>query len=111
MKCAKEVMEQWRFSTEKMYADNLTKMVDTITEYLFKQASYGTRTSVPSVWVRTSLLKGGPEGARMVTLSNKRDAIPVKWNELELALKMLCYEVEPSCSGSEDYIVTPNPSC
>jgi hypothetical protein len=111
MKCAKEVMEQWKVSTEKMYTENLMKMIDTITGRLFEQASDGTRTSVPRVWVYTSLLKDGPEGARMVYLSNKKEAIPVKWNELELALKMLCYEVKPIYPDSEEYCVSPNPPC
>lgn len=111
MKCAKEVMEQWKVSTEKMYSENLTKMVDAITERLFKQASDGARTATPCVWVSTDLIKGGPENARMVYITNKKEAIPLKWNELELALKMLCYEVRPIFSGSETYFVSPNPSC
>lgn len=111
MKCAKEVMEQWKVSTEKMYSENLMKMVDVVTERLFKQASNGMRTTIPRILVSTYPIKDGPENARMVYITNKKEAIPLKWNEFELALKMLCYGVKPIYPDSEAYFVTPNPSC
>lgn len=111
MKCAKEVMELWESRTETMYIENLAKMVDTVTERLFEQASKGIRIVPPSVCVYTFSFKGSPDGIRMVFLDDRKEAIPVQWNEFELALKKLCYEVKPIYSGLDNYIVTPNPSC
>ena len=66
MKCAKEVMEQWKASTDEQYKKNLCEAVRIITEDLFSQASKGYSTP-PKKYVYTCPVSEGRLDAVEIT--------------------------------------------
>lgn len=111
MKCAKEVVKQWEVSTEGRYKNDLTNIVERVTEKLFALASKGV-DEIPCVEVWTSNITNGRPGAVKIRLrGDKEYSHVVIWEDFLTIMVMLCYHVakDPYCSSI--YTITPNPSC
>lgn len=108
MKCAKEVMEQWKLSTNERYKKDLCEMVERITEELFAQAKKG-RNRIPSVGVYThSTIEGRPEAIEIKMDGDKNYCYVVVWEDFVSVLNSLCYHVD---KGVNWHVITPDPSC
>lgn len=110
MKCAKEVMEQWKISTNEQYKKNLCEVVKVITEDLFSQASIGY-SKPPKKDIRVyPIEEGRPNAAEIDVFSDgHRFRLIVFWPDFVAVMESLCYKV--SKDYAFDYSITPNPSC
>lgn len=110
MKCAKEIVNQWKISTEERYQKDLANMVERVTEKLFALASKGM-DELPCVEVWTSGIINGRPGAVKIRLAGDKEySHVVIWEDFLTIMEMLCYRVvkESYCSI---YSITPKPSC
>lgn len=108
MKCAKEVMEQWKISTDERYKKDLCEMVERITEELHTQAKAGY-DRVPHVGVYTGgTVEGRPEAVKIKMDGDKYYCHIVIWEDFVSVLNSLCYRID---KGVNWHNITPNPSC
>ena len=108
MKCAKEVMEQWKVTAEERYKKDLRMMVERITEELFAKAKRGCN-HIPSVGVYThSTIEGRPGAIEIKMDGDKHYCYVVVWEDFVSVLNSLCYRVN---KGTNLHIITPDPSC
>lgn len=110
MKCAKEVMEQWKIATDERYKKNLCEVVRVITEELFSEASVGF-SSPPEKRIGVHPISEGRSNAVEIDLRSNRCKFRqiVFWHDFVTVMESLCYKV--SKTSSCDYLITPNPSC
>ena len=110
MKCAKEVMEQWKASTDEQYKKNLCEVVGVITEDLFSLASKGY-PNPPEKYVDVYPIKEGRFNAVEIAFSSDGHKFrrAVFWHDFVEAMESLCYKV--SQGRALEYSITPNPSC
>ena len=110
MKCAKEVMEQWKASTDEQYKKNLCEAVRAITEDLFSQASLGYST-LPKKYVYVHpIVEGRLDAVELVSHSDEHEFKQVVfWHDFVAVMESLCYKV--SKGRAFEYSIIPNPSC
>ena len=110
MKCAKEVMEQWKASTDEQYKKNLCEAVGIITEDLFSQAGEGYSTP-PKMYIYVKPMSEGRLDAVEITIyfSKHKFRQVVFWHDFVAVMESLCYKV--SKNSDSEYLITPNPSC
>ena len=110
MKCAKEVMEQWKVSTDEQYKKNLCEAVRAIPEDLFSQASMGY-SNPPKKCVDVYPIREGRFNAVELVFHSDEYGFKqvVFWHDFVAVMESLCYKVSKGCAF--EYSITPNPSC
>lgn len=109
MKCAKEVMEQWKVSIDERCKKDLCEMVERVTEELFIKASNNDSKRIPGIWVYTrDTIEGRPDVVEIKMDGDKSFCYVVIWNDFVSVLSSLCFCVSEGCRWHK---ITPNPSC
>lgn len=110
MKCAKEVMEQWKVATDEQYKKNLYEVAKIITDSLFSQASAGY-SEPPKKYICVSPITEGRDNAVEIEVYSDRRRFRqvVFWHDFVTVMESLCYKITKESTFS--YLITPNPSC
>lgn len=108
MKCAKEVMEQWKMAMDERCKKDLCMLVERITEELFTQAKKGCNC-IPSVDVWTHCaIEDQSKVVKIKMDGDKNYNYTIVWKDLVSTLNSLCYRVN---KGNHLHTITPDPSC
>lgn len=110
MKCAKEVMEQWKVATDEQYKKNLYEVAKIVTEDLFSQASAGY-SEPPKKYIYVRPITEGRDNAVEIRVYSDGHQFcqVVFWHDFVTVMESLCYKITKK--STSEYTITPNPSC